>query len=150
GFNYKVISDLPHLVGRRLGKQMLLLSIIVLALAVATIWTPQLILFVVAVALIGKEFINNRHRVTDQSKSTYFYDVAQGLRILSIMPGDTSDSLDVLVGETVSKVDGTPINHVDAFYYALQEKGANFRLDIVDDQGEVRFIHAAMYEGDDH
>lgn len=150
GFNYKVISDLPHLVGRRLGNQMLLLSIIVLALAIATIWVPQLILFVVAAALIGKEFINYRHRVTEQSKAPYFYDVAQGLRILSIIPGSPADRLEVLVGETITKVNGKPINHVDAFYYALQEKGAHFRLDIVDDQGEVRFIQAAMYEGDDH
>ncbi|HEY4602093.1 MAG TPA: PDZ domain-containing protein [Cerasibacillus sp.] len=150
GFNYKVIGTLPHLAGRKLGHQILLLSVIVLALAIATIWMPQLILVAVAIAIIGKEFINYRHRVTEQSQAPYFYDVPEGLRVLSIIPGSPADRLDVLVGETITKVNGKPINDVDAFYHALQEKGAHYRLDIVDDHGEVRFVRAAMYEGDDH
>ncbi len=36
------------------------------------------------------------------------------------------------------------------FYQALQKSGAFFKLDIIDDAGEVRFVQSAFYEGDHH
>lgn len=150
GFNYVVTGSLPQKAAHRLSKRLLVLGLIVLFIAAGSVYLPWLSLFAVIVAILGRELINYKFRVEDKQKVPYFTQMEKGLKVLSVIPGSPADELDVLVGEVVIKVNGYPINNVDQFYESLQKNAAYFKLDILNDAGEVRFVQGALYEEDHH
>src|SRR5699024_9155778 len=79
-----------------------------------------------------------------------FSPLNSGLRVLSVIPNGPADRLGVLTGETIVKVNNTSVSTVDEFYEALQNSGASFKLDVIDDAGEVRFLMSAFYETEHH
>src|SRR5699024_2165417 len=149
-FNYKVTSDLPVILSKLLGKGILVLVIVVLLLAVGSIYIPWLSLLAVLVALLGREIINYRERMKNKKEQPYFFQDDNGLQVLGIIPHTPAARLDILVGEKILKVNGYPVQTTYDFYKALQNSGSFFKMAVLDDNGEVRFIQSAFYEGDHH
>jgi S1-C subfamily serine protease len=54
------------------------------------------------------------------------------------------------VGEIVSKVNGTIVHNEAEVYEALQRNRAHCKLEVLDVNGQVRFVQRALYEGDHH
>lgn len=150
GFDYVVRGSLPQDAARRISKSVSMLGFVVLLLAIGSIYIPWLSLVAVLIAIVGREFINYKHRIDDQGSLPYFNPVAAGLKVLAVIPGTPGDRLGILVGETILKVNGRVINSVQELYIALQESGAYFKIDVLDDENEVRFVQGALYEGDHH
>lgn len=150
GFDYAVRGNLPSMETIKLSKQIFGLALIVILLAVGSIFIAPLSLVAVVVAILGREFINFKHRVKDREKKPYFYQSKQGIQVLGIIPGTPADRLQVLIGETITKVNGIKISNETEFYRALQESGASFKIDVLDHNGEVRFVQSAIYAGDHH
>src|SRR5690625_6909503 len=84
----------------------------------------------------------------DQELRPYYNQIDGSLKVLAIIPGTPADRLQLLVGETIAKVNGQTVRSTDEFYAAVQASGASFKLDVLDDAGEVRFVQSAIYEGD--
>lgn len=150
GFDYIVRGSLPQEAAKKLAKSFYVLGLVVIVLAVGSIYLSWLSMVAVLVAILGREYINYKHRTADKSKNAYFSQVESGLKVLAVTPGTPGDRLGILVGETIMKVNGQKINSVKEFYVALQESGAYFKIDIIDDANEVRFVQSALYEGDHH
>jgi|SRR5690625_4415881 len=150
GFDHIVKGSLPQVAAKRLAKSIGLLGVIVIAIAIGGIYVAWLSLVGIIVAILGKEYINYRHRRKDQAEHPYFNQIDGDLKILAIIPGSPADRLDLLVGETIAKVNGRRVRSIDEFYAAVQASGASFKLDVLDDAGEVRFVQSAIYEGDHH
>ncbi|MBM7600555.1 hypothetical protein JOC34_002966 [Virgibacillus halotolerans] len=148
GVDYLIRGSLPRLAAARLAKMTAYLAVVVLLIAIGSIFVSWLSLAAVLVAIIGKEWIRYDHKVKDRQGLAYFHPLNEGLKVLSVIPGSPADRLEILVGETISKVNGKKVNSADAFYLALRESGATFKLDILDDANEVRFLQSALYEGD--
>jgi len=150
GFDFVVRGSLPQTAARRLSKYVSILGLIVLLLAIGSIYISWLSLIAVLISMVGKEFINYKHRINDKGALPYFNPVASGLKVLAVIPGTPGDRLEILVGETIQKVNGQEIKSVHEFYMALQESGAYFKIDVLNDENEVRFVQSAFYEGDHH
>lgn len=150
GFDYIARGSLPHKAAERIARSIHTLSLVVLLLAVGSIYIGWLSLVSVVAAIIGREYINYKHRLSDKEKPGYFNKSERGLKVLAIIPGTPADRLGILVGETVVKVNRIKINSMDELYYALQDNGAFFKLEIIGDNGEVRFVQSAKYEEDHH
>lgn len=150
GFDYTVRGSLPQEAAKKLSKSFYILGVIILALAIGSIYIPWLSMTAVFLAIIGREFINYKHRTHDREQIAYFSQVATGLKVLAVIPETPGHRLGILPGETIVKVNGAQINHAQEFYVALQESGAYFKIDILDDANEVRFVQGALYEGDHH
>lgn len=150
GYDFKVVTEMPIIVSKRIGKGILLLAIIVIILAVASYYTPWLSLAAVLVAIVGREIMNYRERIIDKKKHPYFHQEREGLRVLSVIPNTPADRLGILVGEKIIKVNGNTINKMDEFYEALQNSGSFFKMEILDDENEIRFVQSAFYEGEHH
>lgn len=150
GFDYTVRGSLAQEAAKKLSKSFYILGLIIIALAIGSIYVPWLSMTAVFIAIIGREFINYKHRTDDREQIAYFNQVATGLKILAVIPGTPGHRLGILPGETIVKVNGTQINNTSEFYVALQESGAYFKIDILDDANEVRFVQGALYEGDHH
>ena len=150
GFDYVVRGSLPQDAARRISKSVHILGLVILLLALGSIYISWLSLVAVLIAIIGREFINYKHRVEDKNAIPYFNPVAAGLKVLAVIPGTPGDRLGIQVGETILKVNNEEINSVQGLYTALQESGAYFKIDVLNDEGEVRFVQSALYEGDHH
>lgn len=150
GFDYKVQGDLPFEVSQKLGKYTFVLSTIVLLIAVSSLFYPVLAIVAILVAIIGKEWITFRHRTQNRKKQAFFSPVNDGLKVLAIYPNSPAERLDIQVGEVIHKVNDIRVNDSKDFYEALQQSGPFFKLDILDYQGEVRFVKSAFYEADHH
>lgn len=150
GHDFKVISELPNIASKRIGRNILLLALLVILLAGASYYIPWLSLAAVLVAIVGHEVINYRERVVDRKSHPYFFQEEKGLRVLGVIPNTPADRLGVLVGEKIIKVNDISIRTVDEFYMALQNSGSFFKMEILDDNEEVRFIQSAFYEGEHH
>ncbi|HLS60960.1 MAG TPA: PDZ domain-containing protein [Virgibacillus sp.] len=150
GFDHIVKGSLPQVAAKRLAKSISLLGVIVLAIAIGSIYVSWLSFVGIIIAILGKEYINYRHRMKDQELRPYFNQIDGALKVLAIIPGSPADRLQLLVGETIAKVNGQTVRSTDEFYAAVQASGASFKLDVLDDAGEVRFVQSAIYEGDHH
>ncbi|WP_010098496.1 PDZ domain-containing protein [Ornithinibacillus scapharcae] len=141
---------MPHEVANKLSMNLLGLAVLVLVLATGSIFFSWLSIVAVIFAILGREFINYRFRTRDLTKASYFNHTNLGLRVLGIIPGSPADRLNILIGETVAKVNGSKIHSVDDLYEALQQTGSFFKIELIDSNGEIRFVQSAMYEGDHH
>lgn len=150
GFEFSVRGSLPHEAANRFAIKLLGLAVIVLAVAVGSIFLSWLSIVTVAIAIAGREILNYQHRTKDQAKASYFNHTNDGLKVLGVIPGSPADRLNILIGETVTKVNGTRIQCEDHLYEALQQTGSFFKVELIDNKGEIRFVQSAMYEGDHH
>lgn len=150
GFDHVVKGSLPQNTAIRLAAYVLVLGLVVIALAVGSIFVSWLSLVAVLFALLGREFIKYRQRMNDRLGRAYFHQTDHGLKILGLIPGTPAERLDIFVGETIVKVNGIKISSVHEFYQSLQASGASFKLGVLDDAGEIRFVQSALYEGDHH
>lgn len=135
---------------KTIGKQKLCLSITVLIVAIASYFYFYLSYAAVIVALIGNEWITYRNRMRNQHERPYFAPLNEGIRVLASLPNSRAEELEILPGEIISKVNGVRVSNSNQFYQALQQSGAFFKLDVIDTNGEVRFIQSAFYAEDHH
>ncbi|QKY71679.1 PDZ domain-containing protein [Lentibacillus sp. CBA3610] len=150
GFNHAVKGDLPEKAASRLANSIHILSLVVLFLVIGSMYIGWLSLAAVMTGIVGREYFSYRHRLKDQEKAPLFNKHERGIKVLAVIPGTSADRLGISIGETISKVNGKKVADMDAFYYALQESGAFFKLEIIGDNGEVRFVQSALYEEDHH
>ncbi|GIO26416.1 PDZ domain-containing protein [Ornithinibacillus bavariensis] len=150
GIEHGIRGGLPHKVAQKLSMSMLGLAMVVFGIAVGSIFIPALSSVSIMVAIVGREWINYRERVKDLQKSPFFNHTNDGLRVLGIIPGSPADRLNILIGETISKVNGIKIQSEEELYEALQQTGSFFKMELFDLDGEIRFVQSAMYEGDHH
>lgn len=150
GFDFPIRRHLPGHVANRLGNSISLLGFLVILIAIGSMYVSWLSFIAIVISILGREYIVYKHKVADDQKSSYFTELSEGLKVLGIIPQTPGDHLNILVGETITKVNGIPINNVGEFYEALQASGAYFKLDVIDDAGEVRFVQGPFYAGDHH
>lgn len=150
GFDHSVRGSSPHKAARRIGKAVGLLALVVLIMAAGSIYATWLALAGAITAILGRELINAVHRVKDKQRLPYFYHRKQGINVLAVIPGSPADRIGIEAGETIKKVNAQPIHDEAAFYQYLQSSGAFFKLEVLDDAGESRFVQSALYEGEHH
>ncbi|GGN53736.1 PDZ domain-containing protein [Oceanobacillus indicireducens] len=148
GFSHRIRANVASVRGKQLGKQILWLGIVVMIISVVGYFFKGLSPVALVVAIFGREFITYRLRTWDKKHNALFKPEQQGLRILGIIPGTPAERLDIQVGEVITKINDKRINSSDEFYAGLQAAGAYFKLEILDDNGEMRFVQSAFYESD--
>lgn len=150
GFRQQIQGMLPKEAIQNLGKKVLAFGIIILALSAAGWWFPLVSIGTAALAIIGREGITLMQRIHDENMPFYFSKKNYGLMILGIIPDSPADKMALQVGELITKVNGTLVTDEQVFYEALIKNRAHVKLEVLDTNGEVRFIQRALYEGDHH
>lgn len=149
GFEHVVRGVSPRHAALTMRASMVLLSIVVLGLAVASFYYPVLSLVAILVAPVGREVSAFLLRWRDHGKNPYFTPRHDGLPILGVIPRSPADDMNLVVGETIEKVNGLHVANEQDFYHAVQSNLAYCKIAVRDTAGEIRFAKRAMYE-DDH
>jgi len=150
GFSQRIQGMHPTHSVRIMGKRVQLLAMVVSILAVASYWFVPLAIAAAAIAFIGREWIAFYQRFEDDSQSPYFSQRKEGVVILGIIPKSPAEKMALQVGEIIVKVNGISVKTDDEFYEALQQNRAYCKLEVLDRNGEVRFVQGAVYENQHH
>lgn len=150
GFQQQIQGMLPKEAVRMQGKRVIALGILITLVAAAGYWFPLVSIMAVAAAIVGRESLALAQRIQEDGLPFYFSEKNNGLMILGIIPESVASKMALQVGELITKVNGIAVRDEFTFYEALQKNRAHCKLEVVDTNGEIRFVQRALYEGDHH
>ncbi|WP_442596268.1 PDZ domain-containing protein [Neobacillus sp. D3-1R] len=150
GFHQQVQAQLPKEAIQLLGKRIITLGVLTLLLASIGYWIPLATIAVIALAMIGRETLTLRQRLSEENMPFYFSKRNHGVMILGILPQSPAEKMALQVGELITKVNGTSVYNEQAFYEALQRNRAHCKLEVIDTNGQIRFVQRALFEGEHH
>jgi hypothetical protein len=150
GFNQRVQGSLPRESIKVTGQRVIWLGVSTVILSIISLWFTLAAFIAVFVAMVGREFISIRQRMNDDSAAFYFSKRDQGLMILGVLPQSPAAKMNLQVGEMVMKVNGHAVKTVEELYHSLQKNRAYCKLEIIDFNGEIRFVQCALYDGEHH
>lgn len=150
GFSQKVRGMLPAMAIKAHGRQVVLLGVIVTLIAAGSKWYPNLSIISVVLAMLGRELISYFVKTSDAKRPFYFSPSKLGVRVLGVIPGTPADKMGLEMGEIISKVNGVTAGNELEFYAALQKNRAYCKLEVIGNNGEIRFAQKALYEGEHH
>jgi hypothetical protein len=148
GLQQRIQGMLPKQAVKNFGKRIIILGIFILACSAAGYWYPLAAIAAVALAIIGREGLAFLQRIREEGMPFYFSKKNNGLMILGIIPDSPASKMELKVGELITKVNGSRVADERDFYEALQKNRAYCKLEVLDTNGEVRFVSRALYEGD--
>jgi hypothetical protein len=150
GFHQQIQAQLPKEAVRRLGKQVVKLGVITTLLAISGFWFPIASIAVVAIAMIGREAITLKQRISEENAPAFFSKRDNGVMILDVLPDSPAEKMGLMVGELITKVNGTKVYNESHFYEGLVRNRAQCKLEVIDNNGQIRFVGRALYEGEHH
>ncbi|MDR7073109.1 PDZ domain-containing protein [Fictibacillus barbaricus] len=152
GYRQLVTHTLPAEAIKHLGKQVLLLGVIVLAIATAGHFfeLPLLLAISIAAGLAGRELITLVTSQRDDTRPSYFVQRDKGLIILGVVPGTPAAKMGLKIGEVIVKANGVVLTQETSLYRALQVNAAYCKLEVLDLNGEVRFVQGSLYQNEHH
>lgn len=150
GFTEMTRSLLPKEKAKHAAKGLLLYSIGLAAAALAAWWQPVLLPVAALASLLLHEAIIWRSRAMEAARPPLYVHDARGLRILGIVPGTPAAAMGLQTGEILSKVNGVRIKTKDELYEALVQNSAFCKLEVLNREGELKFVQRARYAGEHH
>ena len=150
GFSQKLKSMLPKQGAEFVGRRVMSLGILLVALAIASQWFPVIAIMAISFAMVARELISLQFRVLDDSNPFYYTRKKNGLLVLGIVPKSPADKMGIQIGEIISKVNGSQVTEEEDFYRSLQKNRAFCKLEVIGFNGEMRFVQGALYDGEHH
>ncbi|MBM7713825.1 hypothetical protein JOC94_000795 [Bacillus thermophilus] len=152
GFQQQVQGCLPKDAVVKLGKQTLILGIIVLVVANALVFFyPSVAPPIVAgISILGRFWISYRHRVRENNTLYYYTPLNDGVMILDVLPGSPADRMELKTGEVIVKCNNLEVTNKKELYKAVLKNRAYCKLEVLDEHQEIRFVQCSLYEGDHH
>ncbi|GHH97489.1 cell division topological determinant MinJ [Neobacillus kokaensis] len=150
GFHQQIKGNLPPVAIERYGRQVITLGIMITLIAIAGYWYPIVSIIVAALAVIGRETLALMAYLKDDNRPFYFSKKNNGLMIIGIIPESPAEKMGLKVGEIITKINGISLKNEKTFYEALQKNRAHCKLDVLDTNGEIRFVQRVLFEGDHH
>ncbi|WP_332695390.1 PDZ domain-containing protein [Halalkalibacter lacteus] len=148
GFHQRVRSNLPTSPIQTTGLRVIGLSCLFALLAAASYFIPFLAIVLGVLAIVGRELLSIITKKRDAKKQVFFTTRARGCVVLGVLPGSPADKMNIVVGETIVRVNGQEISGETSFYEALQINSAFCKIDVLNHEGEIRFAHGALYDGE--
>lgn len=151
GFQNQVQSNLPSQAVERMGKQTILLAVLVLCASAVGFYYPTFVPpLVVGIAILGRLLISYRHRVRENNTLYYFTPRNNGIMVLDIISGTPASKMELKTGEIIKTCNNVTVSNKEELYKALLKNRTYCKLEVLDVKGEIRFEQCALYEGDHH
>ncbi|MFE4129336.1 PDZ domain-containing protein [Peribacillus sp. YIM B13482] len=148
GFKQKVHGTLPEQAIRAQGKKIGALGFVITLLAAVGYWYPPLAIITAILAILGREFLNYSQKAMDEKLPFYFSKSKLGVQILGIIPQSPADKMGLLKGEVISKINGVVVREEEELYRALQINRAHCKLEVIDNNEQIRFVQRALFDGE--
>ncbi|MCK1994434.1 PDZ domain-containing protein [Peribacillus muralis] len=148
GFKQKLHGTLPEQAIRAYGKKVGALGLMITALAIVGYWYPTIAIITAILAILGREFLHHSQRAMDQKLPFYFSKSKLGVQILGVIPHSPADKMGLVKGEVISKINGVIVREEEELYRALQINRAHCKLEVIDNNEQIRFVQRALFDGE--
>jgi hypothetical protein len=150
GFSQLFIRQLPVKAVRKTALWLALtglLTVLLSYLAIRWSWIGILVVIVVFIGHEGLIVIRNRREANAPS---FFSHSNQGVSVLAVLQGSPADDMGIQAGEIISKVNGKKVTNQKEFYAALQQNAAFCKLEVINLEGNLKFVQRSLYSGEHH
>jgi len=150
GFTELTKSLLPKAKARAAARGLLVYGLVVAAAAVgAAYWSPLTPIAAIC-ALFLHEGLVMLSRLRESSSSPFYVHDANGLRVLAVIPGTPAEAMGIVAGEVLHKVNGVKVRTVEELYSALHIHSAYCKLEVMNLEGQLKFVQRARYANEHH
>lgn len=152
GLQQLITYSLPKKAVQRSGGWVLLTALVITLLVGLSYfhWTKTLVLIAALIGILSRLGLVLFHYFMLDNKPFYYTEVSDGLRVVGIIPGSPAETMDVKIGEVIVNVNGHPVRTERDFYEGLHLNLAYCKIDIMDHDGELRFVKGMTHENDLH
>ncbi|MBB6677370.1 PDZ domain-containing protein, partial [Cohnella lubricantis] len=148
GFTTRTESRWPERKARETGVGLIVYGAIVAGLAAGTWFWPQLGIAASIAAFALHEGLILWGRWRESGRQPVYVQHGRGLTILAVLPGTPAAEMQLQAGERITKVNGAKVNVKEQLHDALQLQSAFCRLEVVNREGEIKFVQRARYAGE--
>lgn len=150
GFTERTWSRLPKEKARRTSGLLFVYALAVVGLALLAHWAEPLLLAAALLTIALHEGLVWLASWEEEKRSPLFVHDSGGLKVLAVLPGSPAAGLGVETGEIIDKVNGIRVRTKDELHQALQANPAYCKLELLNLEGQLRFVGRAMFAGDHH
>lgn len=150
GFEYFLQTERPEAFVKRLSKVLVSIALITIILGVIGYFLPAFTLVAILFIMIAREILHYKISSHEQQNQSIYSPVTKGAKVLAVHPYSPASEMGIEIGEVITKVNGMRIETASDFYEALQINLAFSKLEVLDENGEVRFTQRAYFDGDHH
>lgn len=150
GFTDLALSELPKQAARLASRRLLIYSLILVALALAASYARPLVLVASLAALGLHEALTRLAERRERQRPPRFVHDERGLCILGVLPGTPAQEMGLEAGEVLRKVNGRGVRTKEELHAALHENSAFCRLEVLNLDGQVKFVQRARFAGEHH
>lgn len=86
--------------------------------------------------------------LVEQKQAPLYAHSNQGLCILDVLPNSPAAQMGLLPGEHISVVNGTKVTTTAEFYKALQINSAYCKMEVFNQEGQIKFVERPLYVGE--
>lgn len=150
GFSQMTITELPEQNARRSAKLLFGFSIVIAILAVAAEYWSIVTIAAGLVSIGLHEIILLYSSMRERNGSPFFVNAPKGLKLLAIVPGSPAANLGITCGEIILKANGFAVNSKEELHAALRTNTAFCKLEVLNLEGQNKFMHRALFDGEHH
>lgn len=150
GFSEMTQGMLPGRKAARTAGRLLVYSIVLLCLSLLAAWWSPLTVLAALAALVLHEGLSWYSALEERSISPIFVHPQRGRKVLAVLPGSPGQELGILPGEILLKVNGVLLTDATQLHEALRMNSAYCKLEVLNREGESKFLRSPIYDGDHH
>ncbi|WP_438435452.1 PDZ domain-containing protein [Gorillibacterium sp. sgz500922] len=150
GFTGMTLSRLPRPKLRQTAGLLTLYGAVLLAGAMLSVfWTPFGWAVAILSILLHEAVLAYGDRLEHKS-GPFYVNGPRGLTILAVLPGSPAESAGLGVGEVLHKVNGMRVQTKEELHEALRLNSAFCKLEVLNLEGESKFVSRPLYEDEHH
>lgn len=150
GFGEMTQGMLPGRKAARTSGRLLLYSIVLLGLSLLAAWWSPLTLLAALAAVLLHEGLGWYSALEERSISPIFVHPPAGRKVLAVLPNSPAQEMGILPGEVLLKVNGVLLTDAAQLHEALRMNPAFCKLEVLNREGESKYLQRAIYDGDHH
>lgn len=150
GFSQAMRSTYPDVLFPKVGRGVVIIGAVVLAIGIGSIWMPILGLVALLVGVVGRAVFTILIAVRERSGGYVAAPRALGVVIAGVVPDSPGEKMGLEAGECIRSVNGQKVSNERELYDAIQINAAHCRLQVLGRDGEVRLTQQVIYRHDHH
>ncbi|WP_438447529.1 PDZ domain-containing protein [Gorillibacterium sp. sgz5001074] len=150
GFTERTLSRLPKEKARRSAGFLMAYALAVTGMALLAHWVAVLLLPAALLTIALHELLIWFSGWEESKRAPLFVHGLQGLKILAVLPGSPAAELGIEAGETIEKINGVRVRTREELHGAFQINPAFCRMEILNLEGQTKFVSRAVFAGDHH
>lgn len=149
-FSYFSLARLPEIKARQSGTFMFLFGSVLLVITSLSLYVDIFVYVGIVTSLFLHEALTKLSLYTEKRKPPFFSNQPDGLTVLDVIPQSTAQKLGIQSGEIIHRVNGIRLLGRQDMYLAMQRNSAFCKMEIINLEGETKFVNTPLYDGEHH